>query len=275
VRFTSKCRYTELTHASSSPHRSVFGLRVAMFKAFGKDGWIDERLQFPEFKERKPTLPLGYLPVLSIDEEIFTQTEPMVRWAAKISGLYPTDLKEAMRVDEVCAVAHEVLYKCPFDADEEVKKAKRLEYAEGRMLQNMSYIDSKLAGSSNGFLLPGGISMADLQVYMVVHMIRTGNFDHIEPEYVDRFPNICKNAAALDADPLIVEYRAHYPNCRDALSLISTTDDTRCDYNVDERRRSSRRTATGHRRVASSCRSCFALFFPLCALARSRSMAIL
>ena len=183
-----------------------------MFKAFGKDGWIDERLQFPEFKERKPTLPLGYLPVLSIDEEISTQTEPMVRWAARISGLYPIDLKEAMRVDEVCAVAHEVLYKCPFDADEEVKKAKRLEYAEGRMLQNMSYVDSKLAGSSNGFLLPGGISMADLQVYMVVHMIKTGNFDHIEPEYVDRFPNICKNAAAVDADPLIVEYRANYPN---------------------------------------------------------------
>ena len=205
--------YTErITHTSSSPHRSVFGLRVAMFKAFGNDGWIDERLQFPEFKERKPTLPLGYLPVLSIDEEIFTQTEPMVRWAARISGLYPIDLKEAMRVDEVCAVAHEVLYKCPFDADEEVKKAKRLEYAEGQMLQNMSYVDSKLAGSSNGFLLPGGISMADLQLYMVVHMIRTGNFDHIEPEYVDRFPNICKNAAAVEADPLIVEYRANYPN---------------------------------------------------------------
>ena len=54
--------------------------------------------------------------------------------------------------------------------------------------------------------------MADLQLYMVVHMIRTGNFDHIEPEYVDRFPNICKNAAAVEADPLIVEYRANYPN---------------------------------------------------------------
>ena len=60
-----------------------------MFKAFGKDGWIDERLQFPEFKERKPTLPLGYLPVLSIDDETFTQTEAIVRWAANISGLYP------------------------------------------------------------------------------------------------------------------------------------------------------------------------------------------
>ena len=107
----------ELTLTSSS-HRSVFGLRVAMFKAFGKDGWIDERLQFPEFKERKPTLPLGYLPVLSIDEEIFTQTEPMVRWAARISGLYPIDLKEAMRVDEVCAVAHDCLLYTSDAADE-------------------------------------------------------------------------------------------------------------------------------------------------------------
>ena len=67
----------ELTHASSSPHRSVFGLRVAMFKAFGKDGWMMSGSSSPSSRSGKPTLPLGYLPVLSIDEETFTQTEPM------------------------------------------------------------------------------------------------------------------------------------------------------------------------------------------------------
>ena len=190
----------------------MFGLRVAMFKAFGKDGWIDEKIVFPDWAEKKPTTPLGYMPVLSIDGEEFTQCETINRWAAKISGLYPIDPKEAMKVDEVCAVAHEVLFKSPSDADDELKKAKRLEYAEGRMLQNMNYLDSKLAKSSDGFLLPGGISMADLQLYTLVNYIRAKNLDHIEPEYVARFPNILKNVAAVDADPLIVEYRTNYPN---------------------------------------------------------------
>lgn len=62
----------------------VFGLRVAMFKAFGKDGWVDHRFPFSDWAEVKKTTPLGQVPVLTLpDGSTVTQTEAITRWAGK------------------------------------------------------------------------------------------------------------------------------------------------------------------------------------------------
>ena len=43
------------------------GLRVAMFAAFGKDGWTENPIDQAEFEALKPTLPMRMLPMLSLD----------------------------------------------------------------------------------------------------------------------------------------------------------------------------------------------------------------
>ena len=42
------------------------GLRVAMFAAFGKDGWTDNPIEQAEFEALKPTVPLRTLSILSL-----------------------------------------------------------------------------------------------------------------------------------------------------------------------------------------------------------------
>ena len=55
-----------------------------MFKAFGKAGWVDERIEFAEWPELKPTTPLGSLPFLTLpDGRVVSQTDAMMRWAGR------------------------------------------------------------------------------------------------------------------------------------------------------------------------------------------------
>lgn len=91
-----------------------FGLRVALFKAFGKDGWDDKRVEYSAWKDLKPTLPLGQLPVLTLpDGKQVTQTDALTRWAGFKAGLYPTDPTEALLCDEVVYLVHDVTTMCP------------------------------------------------------------------------------------------------------------------------------------------------------------------
>ena len=111
----------------------VFALRVAMYKAFGKDGWVDHRVEFKDWAELKPSTPLGSLPVLTLaDGTTLVQAEAMARWAGKKAGLYPEDPTAALVTDVITASVMEVLTKTPPAAGDE-GKAKREEYAAGFM----------------------------------------------------------------------------------------------------------------------------------------------
>ena len=77
----------------------VFGLRACLFKAYGKEGWVDNRVAFKDWRQLKQTTPLGTLPTLTLaDGSVMVQTESLARWAAKQAGLYPDDPLEALKV---------------------------------------------------------------------------------------------------------------------------------------------------------------------------------
>jgi len=83
-------------------------------KAFGKFGWVDERVSdSAEFRVLKPSLPLGSLPVLTTPGgQKRCQTDALTRWAAKKSGLYPEDVDQALMVDEVTSTVFEGRVLC-------------------------------------------------------------------------------------------------------------------------------------------------------------------
>merc|ERR1719271_1583485 len=120
--------------------------RVALFNAFGKDGWTDDRLSFADFGPKKAAgaFPLGSLPVLTLpDGREICQSMAIAVWAAKHGEkpLYPSDPTEALLVDEVFQSAFELLGKAPQDPDQEVKKKKREEFAAGGMKTFMQMLD--------------------------------------------------------------------------------------------------------------------------------------
>jgi len=160
-----------------------FPARVCLFNGLGKEGWEDDRVA--DFGALKPSLPLGQLPVLTLgDGRVITQSNAIACWAAKQGDepLWPADAESQMIIDEVAGILSDGLSKCPQDADEEVKKTKRQEYAAGFLTTAMNLVDKRVQGP---FLLGEKLSVGDLGLYSFVDMIMTGMFDHVPASFVD------------------------------------------------------------------------------------------
>lgn len=76
---------------------------------FGNVEFIDERIDDADFPALKPSLPLGQLPILDVNDTTYSQSMAMARYTAKISGLYQEDVLDALRVDILPRQAEEGL----------------------------------------------------------------------------------------------------------------------------------------------------------------------
>jgi len=110
-----------------------YAVRMALFAAFGEDGWIDERISqtgepgnHPDGVSRGSgdgwrdlTVHRGALPELTLpDGSTMCQSMAIARWAARMASesgraaLYPSDATAALRVDEVMTFQEEVRRLC-------------------------------------------------------------------------------------------------------------------------------------------------------------------
>lgn len=83
-----------------------------MLHAAGID-FIDTRIDGKDWPAIKPTMPLGFVPVLKIGDQEYTQSVALMRFAAKKSGCYPSDDIQALVVDEVMDSVNELMSKAP------------------------------------------------------------------------------------------------------------------------------------------------------------------
>jgi len=151
------------------------------------------------------------LPVLVVDGKAYTQSLAQLRYAGKLSKLYPEDPVAAMAVDEVLDISQDILTKCPQDTDEEIKKAKRLEYAEGTMKSRMSLLAQRVEESGSGFMVGSDFTIADVCAYFLLAMIRDGSFDHVPGTYTDAWPKLAALEKKVPEHPLVKAYYEKYP----------------------------------------------------------------
>lgn len=91
----------------------------------------DETITFDEFKARRgeqgysDTIPSGSLPVLTLPSgKVICQSGAILRYAAKLAKLYPTDNdEEALLIDEIVETCADIASSAPQHADPEVKKS--------------------------------------------------------------------------------------------------------------------------------------------------------
>jgi glutathione S-transferase len=161
----AQCTIPKLTYFNTGG-RAV-GLRIALFKAFGKDGWEDDRINFSDWGPLKPTTPLGSLPMLTLpDGPVVTQTDALTSWAGKRAGLYPTSEDEALIVDEVIATSFEALNKTPSSKDPAEKNKLREEYAAGFLSSALGFLEKKVeaanAAGTGPWVVGSDLTIGDL-----------------------------------------------------------------------------------------------------------------
>jgi len=152
------------------------------------------------------------MPVLTVGGKTFSQSLAMLRYAGKLGGLYPADPLEAMTVDEVMDCVQDIMTKCPQDKDEEVKKAKRQEYAAGKMNSLVETLAARATQAGSGYMVGSSLTVADLCVFFMVKGIRSGNFDHVDAAYTDKWPVLVTCEKKFLEDPKVAAFYAAYPD---------------------------------------------------------------
>jgi len=190
----------------------AFAARVALFKAFGKDGWTDERINGEAFGKGKKegAYPLGSVPVLTLkDGTVVAQSTAIAKWAAQQGGLYPQDATEGLFADEVIATLEEISSKCPQDPDADKKKQKREEFAAEWMKVACTMLEKRYTAVDSKFLF-AEMSLPDLMMYGFIKGLLDGFFDYIPGSYIDDFPKLKAAYEAVKESDLMKSYLENY-----------------------------------------------------------------
>jgi glutathione S-transferase len=145
--------------------------------AYAQIPFEDERINGEQFASLKPTLPVGQVPTLTIDGQVYSQSLAIARYAAKLGGIYPQDPIEALRVDMIIDTLVD-LFNAYVDIeyrtkDETLKAEKTKTFVETTAPRFIGALENLVTGPY--FL--GKLTLADLAL-----------FDHVENCLKKAFP---------------------------------------------------------------------------------------
>jgi glutathione S-transferase len=176
-----------------------FGGRAAAIRDAFRMGGIDfndEHVAPDNFAALKASgeLPFGALPILKIGGRTISQSNAILRYAGKLTGLYPDDHALALRVDEAMGGTDDMM--APMGAsireqDPERKMAIRKDMAENILPQNFARFEKLIKDNGNtGFLVGNSLTIADLKLLHSVDKLTDGSLDGIPTTVADPYPTL-------------------------------------------------------------------------------------
>lgn len=186
---------------------------VRLALAIGGIAFEDHRFSFAEFADVRKTAPFGQVPVLLVDGVQVTQCDAMLRYAGKLSGLYPSDAFQALRCDEVAYVVEEASAKLgpTFRLTGEAQKAARIALVEGSMPVYLKWLQTQLLGQGGEYFVENRLTVADLKVFIDVRGLNSGRLDHIPKDLVEQVaPALNAHANRIANLPAVLAYYAKF-----------------------------------------------------------------
>ncbi|RHY19159.1 hypothetical protein DYB26_007815 [Aphanomyces astaci] len=158
--------------------------RLALY--IGDIYFEDDRISMQRLKNLKQSLPYGQLPVLMVDDLVMAQSHPIAKYAGTLAGLYP--------------------HNEPLDAFKRAVRAKEL--VDVKLPTMFQLLERRLVATSTGnpYLLDS-LSLADLEIYLTVHMLKTGLLHDVHTHAVsDAYPHVMSIYDAIKQHPKVVEW---------------------------------------------------------------------
>ncbi|KAF0689931.1 Aste57867_18646 [Aphanomyces stellatus] len=184
--------------------------RLALF--LGNIHFEDDRISMKRLKEIKGSLPYGQVPVLHVDDHVMAQSHPMAKYAGTLAGLYPKDDPlDAFRVDELLAHLMSMsnsLYAVFGELDKKERTTKGKELVEHQLPRMFRILEKRLETTSRGnpFLLDT-MSIADLEIYLTVHLLKSGFLRDVDTAAVpDGYAHVMRIYHAVKDHPKVAEW---------------------------------------------------------------------
>ena len=171
--------------------------------------FTDERIKFPDWPARRPMIPFGALPILSIEgRPPLAQSNTILCYLGREYGLLPSDSFEAARHHAVMDSVEDLRQRMsPMQRlkDEVEKKRQREEAAQGYLPQWAAQVDKQIAGP---FLGGEKLSVADLKLFVVLGPYLKGSIDHVPATVFESARKLLGVHRAVQAHPAVVAWYA-------------------------------------------------------------------
>lgn len=159
----------------------------------------DNHIPPQEFQQRRTAgeFPFGGLPVLDIETAgsriCSGQSNAILRFAGKLSGLYPDDNPvEALKVDEAMDLGEDInisIAPSLHEQDETRRMAMRKTLADETLPFWLGCIEKLLvANGQTGFIVGDQLTVADLKLYWIIEWLNSGILDGIPTNLTDAHP---------------------------------------------------------------------------------------
>lgn len=121
--------------------------------------------------------------------------------------MYPSDPEQALFVDELIDTSADVGAGAPQNADVDIKRKLRVEYAAGKMNIYFTYLSEKLNASEGPYFFGTQLTLADIVVYGLVKSVRNGNLDYIPTDYDSKWPEFQALVDTLENNPVFAPHK--------------------------------------------------------------------
>lgn len=174
----------------------------------------DERVEFSQWPSLKSKTPLGQIPVLTIDDTTkIGQSSAIVRYAGRLSGLYPVDPLEAALVDQAYFQVSDVMDAVflTLSVEEDKKAEARAKLAAEKLPKLLEPLDQVFATHGGKYAVGDKLTIADVHTYVMADIFKSGAVDHLDVDLIDKYPNISKVYQTFKKHPRVVEWESNHP----------------------------------------------------------------
>ena len=155
-------------------------------------------------------IPFSELPVLSINGESVAQTMAIARICGKLGGMYPEDIIEAGKVDQIVVAVENInalLSPSMKESDPLKKKAMRKELTSNELPTYFGYLQDILSANSSEWFVGENMTIADLAVWSLLGWIASGVIDDISAEVIRPFDGLVKLYNEINKNPRVKEWK--------------------------------------------------------------------
>jgi len=175
----------------------------------------DERLSKEEFIALKDSgkLPFGQVPILYVDNVIFSQSSALLRYVGKLSGQYPTDFEDALRVDEILSAVIDIFAEVSTtlsEPDKEKRERYRIDLINSRLparLHAFDQIYDMNPDETSRYIVGSFLTIADLVIGNMNFWLTSEVVEGIPKTILDEFPRLKRHMQRITSLPRIKEYR--------------------------------------------------------------------
>ena len=155
-------------------------------------------------------IPFRQLPVLVAKGQSIAQTGAIARICGKLSGMYPKDMIEAGRVDQIIDTVtdiNELLNSSMRENNPAIKKQMRIDLSNGTLPKYFGDLEEILKSNNSGWFVGAEMTIADIAVWSMLGWIAQGVLDDIPKDLSKPFKRLTHLYNNISKKPAVQEWK--------------------------------------------------------------------